>query len=309
MATIEVDDPCSCDSGRLARQCCMATGVPRPREADTRPPGAKTGYGHSRCYARALSDCSESISAEHIVSKNILETMAPDDFIYVTGLQWLKPGETRRISIRSMASNVLCTRHNNALSGVDVAAGRLFRKVRDLEGALRIGDGTRRVALFAGIDLERWILKSLMGLASARAARTSEGDALPWDPPAFWCRILFGEFGYPDTWGLYARGEIAHSFELEPGHVRLAPLTTNAAISGCALWLAGLELSLAMRDVPARRTGGIRDDSIRRPTELLFEDRPSGTAHSLCFAWSNKWQGERITIAWSGPREHPAANE
>jgi hypothetical protein len=175
----------------------------------------------------------------------------------------------------------------------------LIRKFREAETALRSGAGSRVVSLFSGVDIERWMLKALMGLASAKAARTPEGEPIPWAPPPRWLRILFGDFAFPDTWGIYVRGTIGHQMMLDPSSISVAPLTTGDEISGCQVLFGGFEFALIARDVPSRRTGAVVDESIYRPCEIIFEDPPTGTVRSIYLAWTTKWKGEAVHVAWS----------
>lgn len=183
--------------------------------------------------------------------------------------------------------NVLCGRHNNALSPLDEEAARFFRLLRAFEQALREGNGNRRIAMLAGVDLERWLLKALMGMMSAGFGRTTDGNAIEWSAPSLWQRIVFGEVGFPSSWGLYVSGRLGDSMQLNPGDLSMAPLTTEEEVSGCVATFAGARFALVLRDVGAARTGGIDDDSIRRPHELLFQDLPTSTRQSLCFTWSS----------------------
>ena len=51
-----------------------------------------------------------------------------------------------------------------ALSPLDTEAGRLFRAVQDTERALaRQAEPRLRTYLFAGLDIERWLTKTLLG--------------------------------------------------------------------------------------------------------------------------------------------------
>lgn len=43
--------------------------------ACTRPKLPRTGLQLPRCYARAMNDCSPVLSAEHYISRNVLEAL------------------------------------------------------------------------------------------------------------------------------------------------------------------------------------------------------------------------------------------
>jgi len=203
-----------------------------------------------------------------------------------------------RIGVSSLVSKILCDRHNAALSGLDDEAGRFFRNLRAIEAALRTGAGGRRLVLFAGADVERWILKALMGAASSGAARTTEGEQIAWAPSRSWLRVLFGRAGFPRTWGLYVKGRLGDEIDLDPREVSIAPLCTDGEISGCRATFAGFEFVLAMHDVGARREGALDDLAVQHPDEILFVDAASNTEQSLCFTWPRGRGGGQVTVDW-----------
>ena len=198
---------------------------------------------------------------------------------------------------------MLCGRHNFALSELDERAGRLFRTFRAIESDLRGGVGGRQVRLFAGIDVERWMLKVLIGLVCSGNARTIDGEPFPGAVPEHWLKILFGESTFPPTWGLYMLGRIGDGMRLDPGHVAIAPLTTDRLISGLQAEVAGVRLVLVMRDIGGGRTGALDDLSIHRPNELLIVDPTSGCERSVCFAWSEGQAGGQypFRLDWLPP--------
>lgn len=151
--------------------------------------------------------------------------------------------------------------------------------------------------LFPGVDVERWLLKALMGFCGAGAARTPDGIPIPWAPPDMWLRILFGLYAFPATWGLYVQGRLGAKQMFDPGHVRIAPLTNNPdEISGVLVEMVGISFALATRH-SSRRAGAIDDHSIYRPGELKFVDAPSGTEQSLCFAWRGHYTTQ-VLLNW-----------
>jgi hypothetical protein len=265
-----------------------------------------TGFAHPKCYARSLGDCSSQITGEHFLSRSVLQELGGEAVI-LRGMPWQRE-EFRRIGVNSVTANVLCGRHNSALSGLDTTAVRFFRRLRRAETAVRTGDGTSEVALFPGIDIERWLLKCIMGLAAGHAVRTPEGAPIPWSPTPLWCRLLFGRVSFPSTWGLYVHGEAGRAMRLDPGRVTLTPMTASEDVSGCVVTLVGFDFTLAACDVTARRAGALNDASIHRPTEIVFADPPSHTTHSVCLAWSNKWVGEAIHTTWSPYLAESASN-
>ena len=134
--------------------------IPRPSPSNCIPPGPRTGFAHPGCYARGLNDCSTDISGEHLFSEVTLNLVAGQDGkVTRTGYPWQEEGEAQTLTPSSCKANVLCKRHNNALSPVDVAMGRFLKAILNTPDFLRNQD--LRVLILSGDDLERWILKTL----------------------------------------------------------------------------------------------------------------------------------------------------
>jgi hypothetical protein len=109
-----------------------------------------------------LSSCGEGLSREHLVSKAILEFLQFDGGIAVSGIPWLKDGETKNLPPDSLAAKCLCRKHNSAIHKLDDAALIFFRSVKECAW----NDSTQSLHyLFSGNDLERWLLKTLKAFA------------------------------------------------------------------------------------------------------------------------------------------------
>jgi hypothetical protein len=284
--TIAADDLCPCESGRTARGCCFFGGKALAREADTQPAPPLTGVGHPGCYAASLSDCAGDLTNEHYFSETVLREMAGKS-VFIRGFPWQT--EPMRVGVASLAAKILCARHNSALSGLDSQAARFFRAVQAIERALDAGVEHGRVILFAGVDIERWMLKALIGMASAGAARAA-GAPIAWTPPRDWLRVLFAWSGFPASWGLYVSGRLGDRFDLDSRTVSISPLLVRGALAGLEAKIAGLRVVLVMHEIRGRATGAIDDESIRRPDELLFTD----VGHSLCFTWTTGRGGGQV---------------
>lgn len=138
--------------------------------------GARTGYMHPKCYAAASRDCSEKISQEHWLSADVLRGMTNGKTITVLGMPWQK-GSTHQLPVSALAANILCQRHNSALSPLDVSASSAFRVLWHFqEDQRRVPDPHgAEFALVNGDELERWLLKLLWG-AVAAGALSHEGN-------------------------------------------------------------------------------------------------------------------------------------
>ncbi len=160
---------------------------------NTIPPLPLTGYSNPRCYANLLHDCSTSTTAEHVISESVLELVFPDaKQIEQYGGSWNPPGESRKMSIKNMSAKVLCSRHNQALSGLDDIGRKFFEFLRsDLPG--------NRILMINGYELERWMLKVLCGFLASGWGPHKQGT---WTAPRNWLEILFGSDIVPFPGGL-----------------------------------------------------------------------------------------------------------
>ena len=156
-------DLCPCNSGRTIANCCFA-------EVNTTPPGLKTGYSHPKCYARNLGDCSPTISKEHYISRGLLNIFEGNTF-KVLGFPWIDKDKSQKLTKNTLTSNILCQRHNSALSGLDTLAKKFFSFV-----LARTED--QWALIIRGYEIERWMLKVYCGLLSSGMIK-NKGSFLP----------------------------------------------------------------------------------------------------------------------------------
>ncbi len=152
-------DPCPCLKGATVANCtCRARNfVPKP--ALTIPPGLTTNKEFAFCYAAPFRDCKGKRSAEHVVSESVLyELVHGNSHVAVSGRTWQRV-PYQKIPISGTGSHILCERHNSALSQLDERMRDLFVWLRTVGNAGAI----RKARLFNGHDVERWMLKVLVG--------------------------------------------------------------------------------------------------------------------------------------------------
>ncbi len=180
--------PCPCGSGKAIIDCCITARV------NTTPPAPKSGYSNPKCYARQLNDCSHSMSKEHFVSEAVLNLIRLENKqLKISGPVWLDRNEERRISIESISSKILCKRHNQALSGLDIIGMKFFR-------FLLQENYSEEYLMINGDEVERWMLKLLCGQISSG---WSSSEYRNWQPPKEWLEILFGLGNIQKCEGLY----------------------------------------------------------------------------------------------------------
>jgi len=239
----------------------------------TTPLGQKTGVACRGCYAAELHDCSPSISREHYITEALLHYINRGGGLQVSGFPWMK-SETMSLPPNALAAKVLCERHNTALSPLDDIAVRMFRSFDEKDA---IGSGKHRF-LFSGHDIERWLLKSMCGLAQARSLPTDKECSLR--IPEHWLKILFGYVDFSMHRGLYLFNDIGYIFQ-GPLDLSLRAISRRGELSGLVISMCKYELILSMSGFPSRRFAG--QSVVYRPLELYV--RGPGYEKSIVLTW------------------------
>jgi hypothetical protein len=215
---------CPCGSGAIIADCCLT------RRARTTPAPPRSGFAHSRCYARELCDRSHQISREHPLSESVLRVQNPSGLVDVTN--WTGPGETLTLTTKQI---VLCTRHNQALSDLDALAQRVFSFL--LEPI-----PSSALLLVNGADLERWLLKRLLGLAASRAA---EYRAAPED-----LEVLFGERPLEQQAGLHVIEAQSYRARVRRHHLQLIANSSTGRFEALLYACTGFLLLFSTKPIP-----------------------------------------------------------
>ena len=265
----------------------------RPSPSNCKPPGPQTGFALPWCYARGLNDCSTDISGEHLFSEVTLNLVAGQDGkVARTGYPWQEEGELQLLSPSTCKANVLCKRHNNALSPVDAAIGRFLKAILNTPDFLQKHD--LRVLILSGDDLERWILKTLC--THIVAVRRF---GIAWEPPLNWLEILWGMKSFPQGCGLYFNHEVGRS---SPDSVQLGlRLLTSPNIEGASggiVQLCGHQFALALVAPTLQQTSdSVLVSKYYRPTDFVISCGKSEVVYSL--GWAGPVEPRRIGISWS----------
>jgi hypothetical protein len=217
-----------------------------------------------------------------------LKALSRDGFVKIDGFNWQEMRSTQQqLPTPSLASRILCKRHNEALSGLDAMALRFFQI---LDSAIRQTEGRDRVALFDGTDFERWMLKTLCG--AAFSANADIGD-LPtdWRPDLLWLNILFRGEPFPERLGLYFAGETSDRIE---GGFKLSTIAnTSDGLYGVRIALDD-ELFLLLMDTPPEdlsRTYLAR--YLYRPKQIVLLNGDSENV--FAFGWHDQfWHDIRV---------------
>lgn len=229
-----------------------------------------TGYANPGCYASGLYDCDHKLSREHYISQALLKELGGAPI--VSGLPWQQG--PNKLGSKTMAAKVLCERHNGMLSPLDQVGGRFFKALSlDTDHGLWLSH--RQLVLFAGEDVERWLLKALLGAAFS-GNLPHGGDRFPRSgtPPTSWLEILFGLREMPSKAGLYwleepeAPMKVERRFGFAPLYLQHQSLIQ---LVGCYARFVAASFILLMEPEAA---GDPRlEGSVHRPAMLSFVDR------------------------------------
>jgi hypothetical protein len=215
-----------------------------PTVLDDTPPPLR----HARCYLAGYGNCSDKITKEHFISRNILERLAPLRF--ENAGHFFGGKQVVEVGVDSFSAKVLCDAHNGALSPLDAAAGQTFQTIQAL-GAdlLGVADPNRRLAAFyvgSGIDMERWLIKVFLGLVAAGKIRAESSRVLSLVelPPELFDAML-GRAALPPPLGLYVAAYPGQQFPLSGLSFSTLQLTDGSdAVGGMMLRLGVLDFIL-----------------------------------------------------------------
>jgi hypothetical protein len=244
----------------------------------TKPPQPRTGYAHPGCYARVLEDCDQKLSREHFISKKLLDRLTP---LTVEGASWAI--ERRPITSKALAAKVLCTRHNNALSGLDDKITDFYDAMMLWHRGERVGDCT-----FEGEDLERWAIKAMLGfMTSGNARGPGGGQMIARSVPEGYVRVLFGDEELREGCGLYLIDQW-----IPPGRPPAGvSLTIVTAEGGNDRDVAGIAASIANIPFVVTVAAATRTLQGYRPREIQLVG--SGR---LVLSWPTSYRGGGVFI-------------
>jgi hypothetical protein len=278
------DEPCPCGIGRAYAQCCLGIdGRVYKLPSGRRPPGSQTGVAHARCYMRWSQDCDQQISGEHFISASVLTHLGGPK-VKVNGAPWLAADETKILPIRSLTGDILCKRHNEALSPLDAMAGKFFSALKLIhDDILNRKTLSKRWKwfLFSGEELELWLLKTAIGLfhsgnVAKEKRKLSETQTIN---PACYEILHDGIFSAPC--GLY----------VEPIHIpekinqfQLQPLSDDTGQRMVGLRMNYLSFALILLFDPNATYGPSATDSkTYRPSYLMV--RNAKRTHIVMLTW------------------------
>jgi hypothetical protein len=281
--------PCPCGSGRLYGECCQRfDGSPYRKIAAYKPLGPSLGpstrYSHPRCYMNWTENCSTKITGEHFISENVLSILNPST-LRIGGVSWIPKGETRDLPLGALQANVLCDRHNSALSPLDATAGKFFRALAEIYGDLNHSSLSRKPIwhLFGGEELELWLLKTILGFFYAGAlAKDGKkvGEVQTIMNPAIEAAYRTGRIVEPCGVYVFKSGEISAQL----GSLDFVSLSDESAkrIVGGRLTMMGLVITFFTDPNMLNRNLFTADHSYR-PDYLFYSN--GRRRHAVVLTW------------------------
>lgn len=216
------------------------------------------------CWAASLGDCRGKISREHYVSSCLF----PSGKAIVKGFHWCRE-ETKVIGIQSLTRNILCERHNNALSELDSAMLGFFNTLRESSKLTEIRSKLRQTRWklhhfeVNGALLERWLLKTLINISFGQNLRFGDTQEPPGVPPKDLVLITFGESEFVGFAGMYISVRLGEQLGGLEG-VSITTFTERGALVVAEFTVCGIRflLSLVQEEVHEFRGAQLSRKSI-----------------------------------------------
>ena len=271
----------------------------RPHPAITKVP-VDSGYKHPRCYAAEIGGCGTKISGEHAISLGALDIWADSGSIDIGGLSWLAEGDRSVVPIKTLGSNILCKKHNEAMSPLDAVGTRLASHL-DSTREFMLKDRRRRprtILLLNGLDVERWLLKTLCGLICSGSIEL-QGIAQPreWRPPIEWLQIIFGVLPMPDGYGLHLMNQPGERGELIPQFSFACLSRAPDTVLGLAVSIVEKRFLLAM----TRSREGLLSTSLLRPA--IIRSSNGLNEDLMLMSWEGVADRGLVEIHFDNPRK------
>lgn len=250
-----------------------------------------------KCWAKLLGNCDTS-SREHLVSEGIY----PDEVLTVQGLHWCSDAP-KDVHIKSLASRILCEKHNNALSPLDkigINSMNTFREVSRLWRARSDANTpekrwTKRTFRIDGRGLERWCLKTLINVVCSeggyRLGADSTEDEMPSDRLV---RIPYGRESFKSEAGLYGVGDIDTRWNIiDAFRLILFANVDKKLVEGGLFSIHGFQFMLYLEEtglpermqIPDLHRGGIQNVKTFYPLQGLNFQIGSTISHRLIFLY------------------------
>lgn len=160
----------------------------------------------TKCYAASLGGC-DGQSSEHYISQSLFNGKMID----ISGVDWIKDGEIRKVSKAKLGRRILCRHHNSVLSKLDLEAKTIAAKFDSFFDTCIRREKLSRSAIWKkdiytvnGIAFEQWMIKASIGGMFVDKDLIWHPDGSPLlSPPGKVLEALFGLRRLEFPMGLY----------------------------------------------------------------------------------------------------------
>lgn len=279
------NDPCACNGGRKAKNCCLVDGEWKRRPVSALPKGPATGHSNPDCYLSRFGNCSHKTSREHYFSHGILKLISEEigGNIITTGPAWVESSDQMAFPPSAFRAKVLCERHNSALGGLDEVATDLYRSICSLDTGWPETAGRR---LFNGYDLERWMVKTTIGILLTGQYKARPDQLVKFETISNRTlqRLLYpGQFDDTEGEGLYVERNPEGGFRRVAQSGFTAHWASSKTLAGVTVELRGFRLVLGL-DSSIRKHPDF-ERLAHRPASLAFS-KDGCTPRDLIFSWT-----------------------
>jgi len=242
------------------------------------------------------------MSREHFVSQGVL-TLIGEKHMAVNGFPWLAEGETRPLPISGLVGNILCMRHNSAMSPLDTAAVKFFGAIKSIYNDLGDSQTLSRKGqwwLVSGEEIELWLLKTAFGLYySGNVAKDRKKLCEVQRINRVLMEALQGSSVLPPC-GVYTMDEKNRSFVRNTIDFMSLSSDNNEAMVGLRFRFLGLSL-LILLDPSTVYAEEFLTSHVYRPNYLLFRDRNRRRTHSIALTWPRMSAPNAVVFHGIGP--------
>jgi hypothetical protein len=164
-------------------------------------------FKHLKCYANTRGGCSTTISGEHYVSHGLIKLYGNNDPAFTIQHKTGR-GVGHPVTPKNFKANILCQKHNTALSPADDAALEFatFLRRNALQYDAGAGEwGDAEEITISGDDMQRWVLKLFLNHAVTRHFDVQQNKTVTFPTEAI--DLLLDRAAWPSTWGLTVPGE------------------------------------------------------------------------------------------------------
>jgi hypothetical protein len=236
-----------------------------------------------------MGGCTDEITSEHYISRALLRGIHAQPI--VSGMPFLD-GTARRISVRSLASNVLCAAHNSGLSSADSAGTAAFASIARCESSLRdsVRDNREDWTLVGGPELEAWMGKTVLGGMAAGIFGAGGDRITAWLPEAESAFLEYVFHGAPLPLSMRSRIEPAPERHGAAANLVIEPATRDGLLTGVVFEFQAIRFAI-----------GLGGHEVSRPSVLTMTRLGDPARKGLLVGWpEGEGQGRTVSAVRTG---------